>query len=288
MTLPVRVRAPATTANLGPGFDCAGAALDLWNELEVTEGEGVEVSGEGAGEIPLGPEHLGLRAFALLAPVEGKRFSFTNRIPLARGLGSSGATIVLGLVAASAVLDRSPPLEDLLELALEIEPHADNHAAALAGGICLTWRSEGRQRLARVAEKLPLAPIAVVPEAQVSTAAARAALPSQIAHLDATFTVARAALLGAALAAGEPSLLAEAFADRLHEPYRAGLSPVYAPIRDALPAGAAGVTISGSGPTVIVWAHEAEAPTCARELTRRFPEARVLLLAVAKTGAGPV
>ena len=288
MSLPLRVRAPATTANLGPGFDCAGAALDLWNELEVTEGEGIEVRGEGADEVPLGPDHLGLRAFALLAPVEGKRFVFTNRIPLASGLGSSAATIALGLVAASFFLGRWPEIEPLLERGLELESHADNLAPALAGGVCLTWRSNGRQHVARVAQALPLTAIAVVPGGKVETVGARAALPAQIPHADAAFSVARAALLGAGLVAGEASLLAEAFADRLHEPYRGPLSPVFGPIRERLPAGAVGATISGSGPTVVVWATEAEAGACERELAERFPAARVLRLAVVPTGAGPI
>ena len=284
----MRVRAPATSGNLGPGFDCAGAALDLWNELELTEGEGVEVSGEGAGEIPLGPEHLGLKAFALLAPVEGKHFVFRNRIPLARGLGSSAATIALGLAAATFHLGRRPDVEELLERGLELEPHPDNLAPAFAGGVCLTWESDGRHRVARLAQTLPLVPIAVVPEVRVETASARAALPAELSHADATFTVARAALLGAGVVAGSPELLAEAFEDRLHEPYRAPLSPVYAPIRKQLPAGAVGVTISGSGPTVLVWMREAEAVACEQELCSRFPAERVLRLAIAPTGAGPL
>jgi homoserine kinase len=288
LALPVRVRAPATSANLGPGFDCAGAALDLWNELEVSAGDGVEVAGEGADEVPLGPEHLGLQAFRLLAPTEGLRFRFTNRIPFTRGLGSSAATIALGLVAASLASGRWPQVEPLLALGLELEGHADNLAPALAGGVCLTWRAaDGRQRVARVAQTLPLAPIAVVPEARVETAVARAALPAEISHLDARFSVARATLLGAAVVSGAPDLLAEAFADRLHEPYRGPLSPVYGPIRDQLPGGAVGVTISGSGPTVIVWAREPEAEGCAAELRERHPDARVLRLAVVPGGAGP-
>ena len=138
VTLPVRVRAPATTANLGPGFDCAGVALELWNELEVSAGEGVEIEGEGADEVPCDATHLGVRAFSLIASPEGKRFRFTNRIPLARGLGSSAATIVAGLVAATLSEGRWPHAEPLLARALELESHADNLAAALAGGVCLT------------------------------------------------------------------------------------------------------------------------------------------------------
>jgi homoserine kinase len=286
----VRVRAPATTANLGPAFDCAGVALELWNELDLCADDDftVEVEGEGAGEIPTDSSHLAVRAFNVLAPAEGLHFRFANRIPLASGLGSSAATIALGLAGACAWLGRQPEIEALLELALELEVHADNLAPALAGGVCLTWRSDGRQRVARVAETLPLAPIAVVPEARVDTAAARAALPSEVAHADATFTVGRATLLGAALAAGSAELLADAFSDRLHEPYRGPLSPVYEPIRREFPAGAVGATISGSGPTVIVWAREEAAGACGDELTRRFPEARVLSLGVSPSGAGAI
>ncbi|MFN8187600.1 MAG: homoserine kinase [Gaiellales bacterium] len=288
-SLPVRVRAPATTANLGPGFDCAGAALDLWNELEVSEGEGVEVHGEGAGAVPLSSAHLGLRAFALIAPVDGLRFVFTNGIPFTRGLGSSSSTIALGLVAASVVSGRPQRLETLLELGLELESHADNLAPALAGGVCLTWQSAvGKQRVARIAPSLPLAAIAVVPEEQVETASAREALPAEVSHLDASLTVSRAALLGAGLASGACELLAEAFAgDRLHEPYRGPLSPVFGPIHDELPTGAVGATISGSGPTVIVWAREHEAVRCADELEGRFPTSQVLRLVVVPSGAGP-
>src|SRR3990170_1802923 len=206
MTLPVRVRAPATTANLGPGFDCVAVALDLWNELEVREGEGVEVEGEGADEIPRDGTHLGVRAFSLIASPAGKHFRFTNRIPLARGLGSSAATIVAGLVAASLSEGRWPEAEPLLARALELEIHADNLAAALAGGVCLTWESEGAQRIARIAQSLPLVPIALVPEARVGTEAARAALPGGGPHRDAAFTAGRPGALGAGLVAGAAGL----------------------------------------------------------------------------------
>jgi homoserine kinase len=287
--LPVRVRAPATTANLGSGFDCAGAALDLWNELEVTEGEGVEVVGEGVDECTHDRTHLGLRAFELVAPSDGMRFRFTNRIPFTRGLGSSAATIALGLVAASMASGRWPQPEQLLAIGLELEGHPDNLAPALAGGVCLTWEAkDGRQRVVRIAQSLPLVPIAVIPEERVETAAARAALPAEIPHDDARFSVSRAALLGAGLVSGAPELLAEAFADRLHEPYRGPLSPVYGPIKEELPSGAAGATISGSGPTVIVWARAGDVDLCREELATRFPASAVLRLSVVGAGAGPL
>ena len=149
------VRAPATSANLGPGFDTAAVALDLWNELEVTDGEGVEVAGEGAGELAADATNLAVRAYALLADPAGRRFRFTNRIPLERGLGSSAAAIALGLAAARP--DGDP--EELLEAGRELESHSDNLAAALVGGMTLT--RDGR--IARIAETLPLAPVVVVP-----------------------------------------------------------------------------------------------------------------------------
>lgn len=287
--LPVRVKAPATSANLGPGFDCAGAALDLWNELEVSEGKGVEVLGEGVDECPHDRGHLGLRAFELVAPSDGMRFTFTNRIPFTRGLGSSAATIALGLVAASMASGRWPQPESLLALGMELEGHPDNLAPALAGGVCLSWKAaDGRQRVVRIAQSLPFVPIAVIPEERVETAAARAALPAEISHADARFSVSRAALLGAGLVSGAPELLAEAFADRLHEPYRGPLSPVYGPIKEELPSGAVGATISGSGPTVLVWARAGEAALCEEELSARFPAAAVLRLSVVGAGAGPL
>ena len=283
----VRVRAPASSANLGPGYDCAAVALDLWNELEVSDGEGVEVVGEGAGEVELGHDNLGVRAFALVAPPNGRRFVFTNRIPLHRGLGSSAATIALGLVAGTLSAGRWPEAEPLLALGVQLEGHADNLAAALAGGACLAWDAGGRRRLVRVALTLPLVPIAVVPEARVETAEARSALPADVPHGDAAFTAARAALLGAGLASGDPDLLADAFDDRLHERYRATMAPLLSQIRAALPAGADAATLSGSGPTVIVWAREATAGSCIAELRERFPGEQVVRLGTSPFGAGP-
>jgi homoserine kinase len=266
----IHVRAPATTANVGPGFDCVGVALDLWNELEV---------GEQDGESDL--HHLGVRAFARISPLHGRTFRWTDRIPRARGLGSSAAVIALGLVAGALAEGREPDPEELLREGVELEGHADNLAAALAGGVCLTWEN----RIARVADSLPAIPIAVVPETTISTAASRAALPASVPHEDAAFTAGRAALLGAALATGSTELFAAALNDRLHEPYREANVSELGLIRNELPKGALGVTLSGSGPTVIVWAEQEAADECRNELARRFPEADVLRLAVSDRGA---
>ena len=272
MSEALRVRAPATTANLGPGFDCAAVALDLWNELEVSSGDD---------EPDL--DHIGVRAFARLADPAGRRFTWTTPIPRARGLGSSAAVIALGLVAA-ALLERgrADPAELFAE-GLELEGHGDNLAAALLGGVCLSWGTQ----LVRIADRPPAVPIALIPETTVSTAASRAALPATVTHADAAFTAGRATLLGAALAGGSTELFSEALTDRLHEPHRAESAPLLGAVREPLPAGALGATLSGSGPAVIVWAREAEAASCESELATRFANERVLRLAVATMGAGP-
>lgn len=267
------VRAPATSANLGPGFDCAAVALDLWNELEVGPGDGVTIEGVGAGELPADHTNLAVRAYALLADPSGVRFRFLNRIPLERGLGSSAAAIALGLAAAGG----GRPVEELIAAGLQLESHADNLAAALLGGMTLVV--DGHPF--RIAERLPLALIAVVPRERTSTAKSRESLPATVSRADATTTAAWAALLGAGAAAGDAERLALALHDRLHEPYRP--SEVLGAVRDDLPAGAVGATLSGSGPTVIVWANDPA--TCADELRTRFPDHDVLELDVVPQGA---
>jgi homoserine kinase len=266
----IHVRAPATTANIGPGFDCVAAALDLWNELEVAEG--------GA---PADESHLGVQAFSRVAPTDGWSFRFTDRIPRERGLGSSAAVIALGLVAGTLAAGMEPDPEELLEVGVELEGHPDNLAAALAGGVCLTWE----RRIVQVADDLPAVAVALVPEATVSTAAARSSLPETVPHADAAFTAGRATLLGAALAQRSPELFAEAIHDRLHEPYRAAQAPLLEAVRSDLPDGALGATLSGSGPTVIVWVREDSVAKMESELAMRFPEASVLRFTVSARGA---
>ncbi|MHB8470513.1 MAG: homoserine kinase, partial [Gaiellaceae bacterium] len=237
----IHVRAPASTANLGAGFDVAAAAFDLWNELVV-----------GAANGPVDEGHLGVRAFARFASPAGRSFRFTDRIPPERGLGSSAAVVALGLVAGAIAAGEELTAEELLAEGLELEGHADNLAAALAGGVCLTWDG----RIARIADDVPAAAVAVVPQTRVETAAARAALPRTVEHGDAAFSAVRATLLGAALVRGDAGMFAASAGDRLHEPYRGVHAPHLAAIREDLPAGALGATLSGSGPTVIVWAEK--------------------------------
>ena len=278
------VAAPATSANLGPGFDCAAVALELWNELELSDGSGVVVDGEGAGELPEDESNLAVRAYGLVASPAGKRFRFRNRIPLERGLGSSAAAIALGLLAAQAAAGAETTLEELLALGAPLEGHADNLAAVLVGGACLTWREGERHRLVQLAEELPLQPIAVSPPERVATAASRGRLPLVLAHEQAAVAASRAALLGAALTSGDAELLRAAFDDVLHEPYRLETMPLLRELRAHPPGGAAGVTLSGSGPTVIAWAYPGGIDACVAELAVRCPEAVVRPLAVA-TGA---
>jgi homoserine kinase len=239
------VRVPASSANLGPGFDCMAAALALHLELEVEE------TGEFAVEtdlpIPRGRENLCVRAFERLHPAEGFTFRIRSQIPLAGGLGSSAAAIVAGLMAADHLFELDA---ELLRLATELEGHPDNVAAALRGGFVVCADGDA----VRFEAPTGLEALAVVPEESVRTREARAALPAEVPFDDAVFNVAHTALLMLGLAKGDWDLVARGLQDRLHEPRRASLYPrSYELARRARELGALGATISGAGPTVLVW-----------------------------------
>jgi homoserine kinase len=239
------VRAPASSANLGPGFDCMAAALALHLELEVEE------TGEFAVETELpvafGRENLCVRAFERLHPADGFTFRIRSQIPLSGGLGSSAAAIVAGLMAADHMFELDA---DLLTLAGELEGHPDNVAAALHGGFVICADGEA----IRFDAPTGLEALAVVPEEPVRTRAARAALPAEVPLQDAVFNVAHTALLTLGLARGDWDLVARGLRDRLHEPRRASLFPrSYELALRARELGALGATISGAGPTVLVW-----------------------------------
>ena len=268
----IHVQAPATTANLGPGFDVAAAAVELWNELVVEKGDG-----------PSDQDHLAVRAFRRFASPRGLSFRFVDRIPRERGLGSSAAVVALGLVAGAAAAGEELTADELLAEGLPLEGHADNLAAALAGGVCLTWDG----RITRIADDLPAAAVAVIPETHVRTADARASLPREVAHADAVFSTVRATMLGAAIARGDAGMFGASNDDRLHEPYRGAHAPHLQEIRNDLPPGAIGATLSGSGPTVIVWCDKPRATEVASALHARYPEHDVVHLPVSSRGAGP-
>jgi homoserine kinase len=239
------VHVPASSANLGPGFDCMAAALALMLEVEVEE------TGEFAveTELPLakGRDNLLVKAFERLHPADGFTFRIKSEIPLAGGLGSSAAAIVAGLMAADHLFELDA---DLLELATEIEGHPDNVAAALYGGFVVCADGEA----VRFQAPTGLEALAVVPAEAVRTHAARAALPAQVPVADAIFNVAHAALLTLGLAKGDWDLLARGLHDRLHQRQRADLFPRSFELAcSARELGALGATISGAGPTVLVW-----------------------------------
>jgi homoserine kinase len=277
------VTAPASSANLGPGFDCLAVALELRNEVVVTASGGhgaVSVEGEGAGALPADASNLFVRAFAAAgAEPAGLSFAMRNGIPPARGLGSSAATIAAGLAAGLAWAGRA---DDPLPAAAALEGHPDNVAAALLGGVTVAWTAGGRARALRLGA-CPVEFVCVVAADELATARARAALPQQVTHADATHTAGRAALLVAALASGRADAIADALDDRLHEPFRAPLVPLLAEVRGRL-AGlpAYGATLSGAGPSVLVWCEPGTAATVAGRLGGLG--ARAVALAVAERG----
>jgi homoserine kinase len=276
------VTAPASSANLGPGYDCLAVALELRNEVVVSaRGDGlVSVAGEGAASLPDDASNLFVRAFAAAgADPAGLSFAMRNGIPLARGLGSSAATIAAGVAAGQAWAGRGG---DPLPAAAAMEGHPDNVAAALLGGVTVAWSAGGTARALRLAS-CPVDFVCVVAAGELETARARAALPAQVAHADAAHTAGRAALLVAALEAGRADAIADALDDRLHEPFRAPLVPLLAEVRGRLGGlPAYGATLSGAGPSVLVWCQPGSGPQVAERLAGLG--ARAVPLAVADRG----
>lgn len=259
----VRVSVPATSANLGPGFDVLGLALDLVDVFEVQElGDDlvIEVDGEGAGSVPTDRNNLffaTLQAYFTAAgysPV-GLRIREHNRIPLARGLGSSAATIVGALLAARAISGDAMDDDRLLDMAVSLEGHPDNVAAALGGGFVVVADAGDGRYLSRSLEWSDrLGAALFIPDLLVSTNSAREALPDQYSRADAVHNLGRLALLVAAIKNARLEDLRIATQDRLHQPYRAGLVPGLAEIIAAAnDAGAAGAFLSGAGPSVLAF-----------------------------------
>jgi homoserine kinase len=278
------VRAPATSANLGAGFDCLGLALDLWNEV-------VAVPGRTPDDEP----NLILRAARATyetvgATYPGFELRCTNRIVFSRGLGSSAAAIVCGILLANCCLGNPLDAPALLDLADRLEGHPDNVAPCLLGGVRVALRTElGRVVQAPIQLGMPLRSVAFIPEVGIATPHARGLLPPTVSLGDAVFNVARASLMVAALTSGQPQLLAEATRDRLHQPYRLPLFPAGATLLEAaMDAGALGAFISGAGPTVLALCADAHvaAVTRAFEDTAHMHEVPGTTLQLALTQQG--
>lgn len=295
----VTVEVPATSANLGPGFDTLGLALDLTDEVTVGitgGGVRVEVTGEGVGQLPDDDTHLIVRAAhaafdRLGEQPPGLALSCHNRIPHARGLGSSSAAIVAGVLAARAlVVDGEKRLDDaaVLRLATELEGHPDNVAPCLLGGLTIAWTDAAGGRAARLCVDTRVRPVALVPASRSLTSEARAVLPAAVPHGDAAANAGRAALLVHALTSA-PELLLPATEDRLHQSYRAATMPDSAVLIERLRAAGLPAVLSGAGPTVLTFldagdidAGQSVAEGLVAGLTVEF---RILPLAVRATGA---
>jgi homoserine kinase len=254
------VRVPGSSANLGPGFDVMAAALALHLELEVVETGTFAVRSEL--DVPGDRDNLVVRAFERLHPADGFEFRISSRIPMSGGLGSSAAAIVAGLMAADHLFELDA---DIRAHAVELEGHPDNVAAALDGGFVIC---DG-PRAHRIEAPMGLEAVLVVPGEAVRTEQARRALPASVPMQDAVFNVSCAALLTLGLATGDWELIAAGLRDRLHQPYRRSLYPRSAELAERAPSlGAIGATISGAGPTVLVWSHYEQTGSLVELLTR--------------------
>jgi homoserine kinase len=269
LTVPVRVRVPATSANLGPGFDAFGLALRLYDSVtaRVSAAFRVRVTGEGAGDLAVDESHLVVRSMLAMFDRLGGRpagieVTCENRIPQARGLGSSSAAIVAGLLAARALVDGGAALLDdaaVLRLASELEGHPDNVAPCLLGGFTIAWVDDTGARAVRLAPADAVHPVVLVPTERGLTAHARAALPATVPHADAARNAGRAALLVHALTA-DPSLLLPATEDRLHQEYRAPGAPATYALVNALRAAGVPAVVSGAGSSVLAFSASGEIP----------------------------
>ncbi len=252
----MRIRVPATSANLGPGFDSMGMALALYNTLTVEESDVLRIPALPGSRME---EHLVYRSMCALWELAGtapKTIALTqdDRIPMTRGLGSSAACIAGGLLAANAMAGYPLDRAALLDLAAALEGHPDNVLPALLGGITVGVMEAGHVHALRMDPPKGLRCVAMIPAGELSTAESRGVLPPQVSRKDAVYNLSRAALLAGCLATGDLSQLAVATGDAMHQPYRTALIPGWREVEDcARQAGAAAVTISGAGPTMMTW-----------------------------------
>ena len=292
----VSVKVPATSANLGPGFDTLGMALSFYDELQVEAVAGneifVEVHGEGAGEVPTDGTNLVAKTIAYVfdrykQPLPGLKLTAHNVIPHGRGMGSSGAAVVSGIMAAKGLLDGIVEISsgELLDIATELEGHPDNVAPALFGGLTIAWEDENGPHHKKLFVHRGVSPLELVPANKMSTALARSLQPDSVPHDDAVFNVSRSALLIAALTQS-PELMMAATEDKLHQDYRAEAMPeTYSLIQLMRSHGHAAV-VSGAGPSVLVLASDpAERLEAAKLAAEKYPQWQALLLAVDFKGA---
>ena len=279
----VRVRVPATSANLGPGFDALGVACTLYNEmtLTLTHEKGLHISarGEGAAYIPGDERNIVWKSIQYLLQradraeeFQGAKIRMNNRIPLSRGLGSSATAIVAGLTAANAIVGSPFDRQDLLQLATDIEGHPDNVAPAIFGGFTVNTVTNGHVECFSFLPRIFMRFVVMVPDFYLSTKSAREVLPSEVPMKDAVFNVSHAAMMVAALARGSEKHLGNAFEDALHQNYRASLIPgMFDVFAAAKKAGAYGAVLSGAGPCLIAFVPEHR--KCTEEVAAAMQEA---------------
>jgi homoserine kinase len=292
----IRVRVPATSANLGAGFDCYGLALSLFNEMEVSLADetSLDITGEGADELPRDERNLVLRSLRWYFDAVGQampdvRISTRNVIPVSRGLGGSSAGIISGLMAGNALAGDLLSPNDLLDMAVAIEGHPDNVAPAMLGGI-IVGVMDGKRL---VTDSLPvpagLRTVIFVPNFEMITEQARAILPKEVTRADVIYNLSRTALFAAAMVSGKLDLLREAMRDRLHQPYRTAMFPAMPYIIEAaVEAGALGACLSGAGSSILalVSGHDnAVSQAMEAAASKHGVEGHSLLLDISMTGA---
>jgi homoserine kinase len=292
----VTVKVPATSANLGPGFDTLGMALSYYDELIVEAVAGneavVDVHGEGSGDVATDQNNLVVKAIAYTfnkygQKLPGLKLEAHNIIPHGRGMGSSGAAVVSGIVAAKGLLEGIVEIsdQDLLTIATELEGHPDNVAPALFGGLTIAWEDESGPHHKKLFVHRGVSPLELVPNHKMSTALARSLQPDSVPHDDAVFNVSRSALLIAALTQS-PELLLAATEDRLHQDYRAAAMPETDAIVKLMREHGHAAVVSGAGPSVLVLASDpAQRLEAAKLAAKHYPQWKALLLAVDFKGA---
>jgi len=294
----VIVRVPATTANIGPGFDCLGAALTLYNQFKFTPAEKttIELTGSESGglSLGLGSDNLLYKSFLKLYDYidhfpPAVKMEVEINVPLARGLGSSATAIVGGLVGANSLAKNPLTTKEIRDLAISLEGHPDNVVPALFGNCQLSVGSRGSWQVSSIPWHSEIVPVLAIPDFQLSTEKARSVLPLEVPRQDAIFNMAHLGLLLRALETGNPDWLRTSLQDRLHQPYRLPLISGYSSVSlAALEAGAYGLVISGAGPTLLALSSPDLSPDVASAITQAWQkegiQSKVLILELDREG----